>query len=422
MKLQVGPYRLTGGELSGALGDLGVLVPLEAALIATNGLNPTTTLLGIGIIYVLAGFYFRIPMPVQPLKALAILAIAHHSSPAIIAAAALLMAGALAFLSATRAIKLLERAVPTPVVRGVQIGLGLLLLKSAYQMVFQKPFLLTGQQEYVNVANHIVPMGVLLGLGSVLLLVVLLRARTIPAALAVAAVGVGAGLAALQTNMAWKLGPAPLSLALPSAGDFWPAFVLLVIPQIPLTLANSVMATADAAKAYFGKQAERATPTRIAVSIALGNLWAGVTGGLPNCHGCGGLTAHYRLGARTPLATAFLGALLIAVALLFGRSAMEIRSLLPAATLGALLCYVGVQHILLGLNVESTLHLGLASVVAAMALAFGGNLAIGALAGLALYWGSRYMAAKCQWRPQRRFQPLRLTSMVAALERIIPSA
>lgn len=198
--------------------------------------------------------------------------------------------------------------------------------------------------------------------------------------------------------------------------------MLLVVPQLPLTLANSVVATADAARAYFGDQAKRATPTRIALSIALGNLWAGLSGGLPNCHGCGGLTAHYRLGARTPLSTAFLGVLLIGAALLFGRSAMEVRALLPAATLGALLFYVGVQHIFLGLNVRSVAEMGVAAVVAAAATAAGGNLAIGVLVGLLLYWGAKGLSDKMRWRlPLMSAGRLAIQRLVAALERIVPS-
>ncbi len=409
--------------MNGALGDLGVLLPLEAALIAVNGLNPTTTLLGVGVIYILSGHYFRLPMPVQPLKALAALAIAHQSPPSLIAAAALLMAGALFFLSATKGIRLLEKIVPLPVVRGVQIGLGFLLLRSAYQMVFQKPFLLNGHQGYLNVVGLAVPAGALLGLGSVVLLLLLLRVKSIPAALVIAAVGIGAALLTMGDATIWKLGPAPLSIDLPSASDFWPALVLLVVPQLPLTLANSVIATADAAKAYFGDGAKRATPTRIALSIALGNLWAGLSGGLPNCHGCGGLTAHYRLGARTPLATTFLGLVLIGVAVIFGRSALEVRALLPAATLGVLLFYVGVQHIILGLNVKSAMHLTLAGMVAAISMAFAGNLAIGALAGLALYWISKYVAHKRRWQlPEGGAEKAALRRIVTALERVVPSA
>ncbi|MSQ41273.1 MAG: hypothetical protein EXR55_06440 [Dehalococcoidia bacterium] len=289
-------------------------------------------------------------------------------------------------------------------------------------MVFQKPFLLSGQLSYVDLGSLTAPSGVILGLGSAALLLLLVRLRSVPAALVVVAIGVGVGVLTAETGFAWRLGPAPVTFELPSAGDFWPALVLLVLPQLPLTLTNSVIATADAARTYFGDQAGRATSTRIAMSIALGNVWAGLTGGLPNCHGCGGLTAHYRLGARTPIATTFLGLLLIAVALLFGRSAWEVRGLLPAATLGALLFYVGMQHILLGLNIRTLAQLSVAVLVAAVAMGFGGNLAIGALSGLALYWGSMWLSRRYGWQllQAAAAQPVP-AKLVGALERVIPS-
>jgi SulP family sulfate permease len=289
-------------------------------------------------------------------------------------------------------------------------------------MVFQRPFLLNGYQTSVDVGSLSVPIGALLGVGSVLLLLLILRWRSVPAALMVVAVGAGVGLLVGGGTSEWRLGPVPPDFAIPSTADFWTAFVLLVVPQLPLTLANSVIATADAAKAYFPGQASKATPIRIAWSIALGNLWAGLSGGLPNCHGSGGLTAHYRLGARTPLATAFLGALLITVALLFGQSAWEIRSLLPSATLGALLFYVGVQHVLLGLNIKTATKLGLAALVAVVSMAFGGNLAIGATTGLVLYWSARWLSHRYGWRPadEGRAQVV-FNRVVGALQRVVPT-
>jgi SulP family sulfate permease len=422
LNMHVGPYPLTLREFSGGLGDLGVLIPLEVALIAVNGLNPTSTLLGVGIIYILAGWYFNIPMPVQPLKSLAIIAIAHNSTPSVIGAAALLMAGALALLIATRGIKLLERIITTPVVKGIQIGLGLLLIKSAYQMVFEKTFLFSGQNSYLAVGSFSVPTGVLLGLGSIILLLLLARLRSIPVALIVIGVGVIVGVVAVKSNPVWVIGPTPISFKLPKAGDFSVAFVLLVLPQLPLTITNSIIATSDAAKEYFGEQAKKATPKGIATSIVLGNLWAGLSGGLPNCHGSGGLTAHYRLGARTPLATTFLGAVLIVVALFWGRSIGEICNLLPVATLGALLFYVGVQHIFLGCYVKSIFQLGLALIVALVSLFIGGNLAIGAVVGIVVYWTYKWLSHKYKWHlPIEDSKPLAIRKMVRVLESVFHS-
>jgi MFS superfamily sulfate permease-like transporter len=111
------------------------------------------------------------------------------------------------------------------------------------------------------------------------------------------------------------------------------------------------------------------------------------------CHGSGGLTAHYRLGGRTPASTALIGVLLIVVALLFGWSAQEVRSLMPYAVLGALLMYVGVQHMQLGLKVKGIQHFAVVALVGAVAATPYGNLAIGAGVGLAAYWGATWVAA-----------------------------
>ncbi len=387
---RIGRYRLTTGELSGAFADLGVLIPLEAALIAINGINPTSTLLGVGVAYIIAGWYFRLPMPIQPLKAFSVIAIAQALSPSVIAAGALLMSLCLFLLASTRAIEYLNRVVPQEVVRGVQFGLGVLLIRSAAGMVFTKPFLVGGEgRRYLDLAGFDVSVGVLVGLLSVLLLLLFIWRPLLPAGAVVAAFGVAVGLAIEGDGIRLSLGPAPFGFAWPEAGDFSKAFVVLVIPQLPLTVTNAVIATVDTARSYFGEDARRVTPVRTSLSMVVGNLWAGLAGGLPVCHGSGGLTAHFRMGARTPVSTSVTGAMLITVALLFGSSALEVRSLVPYAVLGALLLYVGVQHLLLGLKVKDPRHLVVIAVVGAIAAAPFGNLATGAGAGLVVSWGGR---------------------------------
>ena len=107
------------------------------------------------------------------------------------------------------------------------------------------------------------------------------------------------------------------------------------------------------------------------------------------------------MGARTPAATAVTGTLLIAVALLFGRSALEVRSLMPYAVLGTLLFYVGVQHMLLGLKVKELRHAVVVAVVGAVVVLPFGNLAIGTGAGLVAYWGARWIVALVEKRRRR---------------------
>lgn len=393
---RIGPYPLTRGELSGAFADLGVLVPLEASLIALNGLNPTTTLLGIGLIYIGAGLYFGIPMPVQPLKAFSVIAIASGVSPTVISAGALtigVLMGALALLGA---VDLLTRITPLPVIRGIQFGLGLILLRGAIDLIAVKPFLLSGEQILVDVVGQPIGLGIIFGIVGTLLLFGLIRRPGFPATVGVLGLGTLAGLVlALQGERAeLPLGPAAFSPVTPGWSDFTTALWLLVIPQLPLSLANSVISTADVARVYFGDQARRVTPRRVAIAYALGNLWAGLAGGLPNCHGAGGLTAHYRLGARTPAASLIIGATLVAVALAFGRSALAVRTLIPASIFGVLLLYVGWEHLLLGLRTPARRDLVVVVLVGATSLIAGGNLAVGGAVGVAATWlGKRLLPA-----------------------------
>ena len=406
MRLRIGSYPLTRGEISGALADLGVLIPLEAALIAVNGINPTSTLLGVGIAYIAAGWYFRLPMPVQPLKAFSVIAIAQALSPSVIAAGALLMSLSLLLLGFTRAIRYLDRIVSLPVVRGVQFALGVILVRSAADMILRKPFLVGGEEQLsTNVAGLEVSAGLLVGVGCLALLVLLLWRRLLPAAATVAVVGVLIGLAVGGRDARFSLGPMSMGLVLPGLSDFATALVVLVIPQLPLTVTNAVIATVDTARSYFGPRARRVTPVGTSLSMGLGNLWAGLAGGLPMCHGSGGLTAHYRLGARTPAASVVIGTLLIGVALLFGRSALEVRGLLPFAVLGALLLYVGVQHLLLGLKVARRQHLAVVALVGAVAASPMGNLAIGLGAGLVAYWGARLLGRLVRERREGLARP-----------------
>lgn len=374
------------GELGGAFADLGVLIPLEAALIAVNGLNPTTTLLGVGTAYIAVGRYYDLPMPVQPLKAFAAIAITTQATPQVIAAGALWMSLLLSLLAATGLIDVLARMVPVGVVRGIQLGLAFLLVKNGWQFVMDEPFLIGGTQMTFELAGHTMLYALPVALLGGALLLLLLPFRWVPAVLVLLVAGglVGSYAAAPGTFSGFSLGPASFSPYLPSPSDFLVALPLLVVPQLPLTLGNSVIATSDAARSYFGVRARKVTPRALCSTIAAGNLWAGLAGGLPMCHGCGGLTAHYRLGARTPLATAIVGGSLIAVALLFGGAALEARSIIPYAIFGVLLAYVGVEHFRLGWSSPDVFSRLVALFTAGAAIYFGGNLAAGAALGLGL--------------------------------------
>jgi SulP family sulfate permease len=378
------PPRLTRADVSGAFADLGLLVPLEASLIAVNGLNPTSTLLGAGIAYIAAGWYFRLPMPVQPLKAFAAIAVAEQLSPGVIAAGALLMSLSLAILALSGAMDRIYAWVPVPVVRGIQLGLAYLLIKGALKL-FDKPIAPAGTHGWLGSPLDLIPLALFAGAG-ILVLVLFTKRPLAPASLVVLGVGVGAGLVLGRGSAsALAFGPVGLTASFPHGGEFVTATKVLLVAQLPLTIANSVVATADAVKTYFPDRSSVATPRRISLSIAVANLWAGFFHGLPVCHGSGGLTAHYRLGARSQMATTVTGITLITIALAFGATALMVRSVVAFPFFGILLLFVGLQHVLLAANVERRFDLSFVALGGLLAVVFDGNLAYSGLVTLAVY-------------------------------------
>jgi SulP family sulfate permease len=152
-----------------------------------------------------------------------------------------------------------------------------------------------------------------------------------------------------------------------------------------------VVATVDAERTYFGGRAARVKPRAVAGSIAVNNTLAGLIGGLPVCHGAGGVTAHYRLGARSAAATLFTGSLLLALALVFGAALPEVLIRLAPGALAGMLLYVAIQHGVLASQLERLPERVIVAGIGVITL-LSGNLAIGFAAGvaaLALQWAAR---------------------------------
>lgn len=360
-----GPFAVGPGELSGAVADLGVLVPLLAALILVNGIDATSALVGAGGLVLASGVWFRMPWPVQPLKALTAVAVARHLSPDMIHAAGLLI-GVVLLLLAVRGVADRVAAVFTPtVVRSLQVGVGTLLVLTALRLVQEPPALFA--------ATPPTPWPLLLGLAGVLLVAWAARRGRYLAALVMLAAGVAAVVVMAPPELAGPSFALPL-LDLPPLDVFGPAFVLLVLPQIPLTFGNAVVAVTDVAHRAFPESRARVTPSRVARCEAFGNLFAGAFGGMPMCHGAGGLTAHHRLGARTAGMNLVLGTGLLVLGLFWGAQAPVLLGLLPVWGLAALLAYAGMRHALLAADLAGVrLVLAAAAGLAGAAL---GNLAV----------------------------------------------
>ena len=372
-----GPARPNGArewlsELSGGLGDFGLLVPIAIAFVAINGLNATAVFAGAGLSYIATALYFKVPVPVQPLKAFAAAAIALELDATTIAAGALLMGAAMAALALSGLAGWLAERFPLILVRGIQASVALLLVKAAVELAERGNWAgLPAIDPAAGLVMAVAACGVLFAA----------RSARLPATLIVLGAGIVVGLAVGGLPGGIHPGPEPVSLSFPGGAEFAVALTALVIAQIPLTFGNSIVATADAERTYFGDRAERVSPGRLAASIAAINTAAGLTHGMPTCHGAGGVTAHYKLGARRAIATASAGALLVVLGIAFGASLpVLLRTIVPAALAGMLL-FVALEHGLLAASLERWQDRSIVAGIGVVTLA-SGTLAIGFGAGV----------------------------------------
>jgi MFS superfamily sulfate permease-like transporter len=372
--------RFDRGELAGAIADLGVLVPIAVALIVQNGLSASAVLLPAGLLYVAAGLYYRLPVPVQPLKAFGAIAIAQGLGANEIAAGALLMGGVFVALGASGWLDRVARIFPHPIIRGVQLTVGLLFCKLAWTLVTAPPTAFT---------DHVEPTWWLATGTLVVILAGLLMDRH---AVALVLFVLTIMAMALAYHGALQFGPSPLQLPELSMGVFAKAAVALVVPQLPLTFANSCLATADAARSYFGAAAARVQPGRLALSLGAANLLAGSISGMPVCHGAGGMSAHYGFGARTGGTPIMLGVTVLLLALVIGASLPALLANFPLPILAGLLAIAGLLHIALLKDLREPAHWALAIAVGVTGLL--ANLAIALVVALLVWWAARAIIAR----------------------------
>ena len=385
--IKISSFKFNLQEFGGAFGDLGVLLPLTVALITLNHMNATSVFLMIGLAYIIAGVYYRLPVPVQPLKAVAAIAIAGGLSASVISASGLIMAAFLLLMTNSWAIKMVARLFSKPVIRGIQLGVGLILVKTGLLLISNKQVIIGGEDGLTTLTNLSIPTGLLIALALGVVFILFLRSKRLPATLVLLALGIPIGMfwGSFLGLPSLRLGLSLPAVAIPSLADLGAALVLLVIPQIPLTIGNAVFATADTAKAYFGPQAKRVTPKALLTTMGVVNMGAGLLGGMPICHGSGGLTAHFRLGARTGGAALLIGVPLLAMAIFLDGSVVPLFALVPYAVLGVLVLFVGVQHSLLVRDLIGKREILVALAVAIPGLAVS-NLAIGLASGISLHF------------------------------------
>jgi len=361
--------RLDRHEIAGSLGDMGTFLPLLVGMAAQNGLDFASALFFAGLFNVVTGFAFAIPMAVQPMKAIAAVAITEGLTVPQILAAGVTVSAVILLLGVTGLIDWLNRAVPKSVVRGLQLALGLTLVMKALQMVAGTRTAL-GPDSYVT------------GALAAILVLSLFFSKRVPAALVLFFAGLVLAVfkdprVAASLRLGFSL-PHVTPLAWP---DFLTAFPKAALPQIPLTALNSVVAVCALSIDLFPERP--ATPRKVAISVGLMNLVAAWFGGMPMCHGAGGLAGQHRFGARTNGSILFLGGVKIVVAVLFGASLMTLSSAFPASILGVMLAFSGLE-LALAIRDQTSRTDVLAMLLTAGACLGLNNIAVGFLLGWAL--------------------------------------
>lgn len=311
-------------EASGSLGDLGTFLPHIIGAITVVGMDPTGVLVGFGLFYVLAGSFYGIPIAVQPMKAASAAVLIQPMAPGSVAGAGLVIGAFFLLAGATGLVSKIARMLPPTIAAGLQLGLGLSL---------------------AALGTRLIEKEIWLGIGICALMVVLMRFQRLPVAviavLAGAAIGVATGISPPLPHLDFRI-HLP-NVIWPTWAQVWDGIEYAVLPQIPLTLTNAIIVTAALSRQLFPEERHKVTERNLALTTGLGNLIAAPFGGYLMCHGAGGLSGHVRFGARTATAPLIIGIVFLVLGLFFGSSGYQLLRTIPAAVLGGLLLFSGID-------------------------------------------------------------------------------
>jgi MFS superfamily sulfate permease-like transporter len=318
-------------EWAGAFGDLGTLIPFVVAYLAVLKLEPFGILFSFGLAMIVAGLVYRTPFPVQPMKAIGAVATTQAAQTLTITAGAVYGAGlvtgvAWLLLGLTGAAQKVARLVSRPVIVGIILGLGVGFMLSGVKMMADN--------------------WVLAAIGSAGTLL-LLTNRRVPAMCLLIVFGAASSIAFDPSMLAQLAGvtvePRLPEFAMASVGwsDLLVGAIFLALPQLPLTMGNAIIAITEENNRLFPDRP--ITEQRVAISTGIMNVGSAMLGGIPMCHGAGGMAGHVRFGAHTGGAPIILGTILLVIALFFSNSVTTLLSIFPEAVLGVVLFLTGAQ-------------------------------------------------------------------------------
>jgi len=344
-------------ELAGSMGDFGTLFPLAVSYIAINGLDPAGMFIMLGLTNIALGLIYRLPMPLQPKKIIAVTAITQGWHPSLVYASGFGLGMLWLLLTLTGLLRWLVRITPDYIVRGIQLALGVTLAWQALQWMRPEPAL---------------------GLLAVVIVLLLRRNRYAPASIVLVLLGVA--ILAWQGSLPerWDVRLTLPVFSLPRLADVWQAMLLAGFAQIPLSISNAIIAPAALIRDYFPKKA--VSERKLMLNMGVMNVLGALLGGMPMCHGAGGLAGQYYFGARTGGAPILEGLIELGIGLFLSGSIAALMAAFPMPLLAGMLLLVGIQ---LGKTAARLRGWELALALGTAVLSVLTNIGIGFVGGLA---------------------------------------
>jgi hypothetical protein len=370
--MRIGGNEYDVREAAGAFGDLGTLIPFLVGYITIARIDPTGVLVAFGLFKIVAGLTFKTPVPIQPMKAIGTAAISHAGAitPGSIWAAGLFTGALWLVMGASGAVSWIAKITSRPVVQGLVLGLGL-------------GFLLEG----LKLAQSDLPLATV----AIVLTFALFSRPRVPAMLALLALGIMVAFVR-DSSLFGELAAMSVRFRLPEFGlgkigweDLATGVLVLGLPQAALTLGNAIVATVDENNHLFPDRP--ITVRRVAIDHGIMNLIGTALGGVPMCHGAGGMAGHVRFGARTGGALVMLGVPVLLTGLFLSDSVGTIFRLFPPSILGVILMFGGLE-LAVGTHTNGQERADRYVTIFTAGLAMW-NMGAAYLAGLALWYGLR---------------------------------
>ncbi|TFG22777.1 MAG: hypothetical protein EU529_09520 [Promethearchaeota archaeon] len=355
--------KLSIKEFGGAFGDWGTLVPFIIGYIAIVGLNPAGIFFCLGFTNLILGVKFNLPLPVQPQKTISTIAISQNWSPNLVISTGFGTGIVWFILGLSKKLNNIVKRVPTIAVRGVQLGLALILGWTAIIMLNDN---------------------LILGIISISIIVLLIKVKKVPSAIILMFIGIFIlFFTGALTFSEIKFGLPRFEFQVPTIENLLIGMLIAGIAQLFLTLTNVMIATISLVKDLFPEKEDIIDANSLALNMGIMNLINPFLGGMPMCHGSGGLAAQYAFGARTGGSMIFEGIIEIILGLFFSQMLYKFFNQFPKAILGAMLIYIA---ILLGRIAFKEFNLKTFPIILISAIiCFAFNIALGFFIGLILF-------------------------------------